>query len=539
MDLDDCSTSGIDRGQSFWSNTEGLLELSLTNDSREVRFRGVEPTTVSVHLNGGPYSRQRNPPQPERWRLYLPDSTRELEILPEAGSQAALDVDAKFAKLKCSVRGEVGSFCKVNLAATSLWRLEVRFADCELRPLRPGTTLRMEEIALEEGSLTLANSQVSRLRLMGKSGLKVVRGTIGELAIRIGSKAQIISPKKQVTRLIAFGAPNEGDATFLLYDGTSLRVGEGDGLDIAVASDSEIIFGRKVAATTIRGPGHVDIRRAGEEVTLGGATLSLGRNASLLGASGRVILRAARDATLAGKVQPPSQLEILDLANEPPADVVGSSLSGIRLPVTTQGLRVISALRADAQHVSPLLGEYLPGSRQHARAHPRRKTTEAQRLFDAVYARALSDLANQKGADGATRTLLAHCRYRTRNRYASSTFERLILSAYRLIGYGERMAPALLTFLAVCVFMTLLAHAHDKLTLTPAGARVWVLSLASWLVTPLHVLRLTPGAAPSASFSQPWDTIARLLIAIPFATAALALRKFVKEERAGSNGSNA
>jgi len=111
--------------------------------------------------------------------------------------------------------------------------------------------------------------------------------------------------------------------------------------------------------------------------------------------------------------------------------------------------------------------------------------------------------------------------------------ERFILAAYRLIGYGERPMPAFILYFVVALLMAMLSLRDESLALTISGIKHFLTVVTGWLVSPLHLLNLTEDKDSIVHFNQPWDTFARLLIAAPFATGLLALRKYVKDEKPG------
>jgi hypothetical protein len=255
-------------------------------------------------------------------------------------------------------------------------------------------------------------------------------------------------------------------------------------------------------------------------------------HSQIVDAFGHVRLEQARDASLSGVAGSKSANidDLLVISGAVSAsEVSGSSFTDIAIPVSLEGLRTISILREGADAVGPALHGGLPGLGQLAFPYPasvmQPKISHSLQL-EARYASAMAELASGKGAPASTRTLLAWCAYRLRNATASSRIERMVLSAYRVLGYGERFAPAFAAFILAAVALNV-AALHGRPT-DWDGVDTWFLGLADWLLTPLHILNLTDSPKPAFTFEQPWDALARLAVALPFAVSVLALRKFVK-----------
>jgi hypothetical protein len=213
----------------------------------------------------------------------------------------------------------------------------------------------------------------------------------------------------------------------------------------------------------------------------------------------------------------------------------GLTVNEVVIPQTLRGLQMIATLQSNAQQVSPAIHDKLPGL--GALAGPRLSALLRPNLSDSEmqiagqYARSLADLANSTGAPASVRTQLAWCSYRMRTATAPARAERVLLGFYRLVGYGERVVPAALTYITIAALMNILALHDADFMLSVGGMLHWLRGFLDWLVTPLHILKLTGDRQTAFTFSQPWDTLARLLVAIPFATGVLALRKYVKEDR--------
>jgi hypothetical protein len=144
------------------------------------------------------------------------------------------------------------------------------------------------------------------------------------------------------------------------------------------------------------------------------------------------------------------------------------------------------------------------------------------------YTEVLSDLADAKGAPSSVRSDLAWYRYKLRNLTAPQTWERRLLTAYGLLGYGERFSPPARLYLVVAATAAILSLLGRPIELSVDGFITVGHSYVDWLMTPLHLLQLGEGSAPQFELPQYLDQVFRALIAIPFVTAALTIRKLVK-----------
>ena len=91
--------------------------------------------------------------------------------------------------------------------------------------------------------------------------------------------------------------------------------------------------------------------------------------------------------------------------------------------------------------------------------------------------------------------------------------------------------PAFVLYFVAALLMAMVSLWDESFAPTVAGVRHFLTVVTGWLVSPLHLLNLTEDKDSLVHFNQPWDTFARLLVAAPFATGLLALRKYVKDEK--------
>jgi hypothetical protein len=315
--------------------------------------------------------------------------------------------------------------------------------------------------------------------------------------------------------------------------GSTVRVARCIDTRVVVASGAHLEVLDLCGGLDVTGPGRVMLSTADIVIFRQPAvTLDLGLHAQVSGSTGSVRLGRVARATVSGDGAAPGVGQGLMIESvDPTSDALdGVSLLNARFPVSLAGRQSISALRLHADSVTPRLTDDIPGRgvwRRPSRApHPPRDELQMQ----AEFTRALADLAAERGAPASIRTDLAWSAYRMRNASAPGKTERCILSAYRVIGYGERALPPLALYCILALLMALCALHDHPWDPNLNGIKTLGDAYLTWLVTPLHLLHLTED--PKNTFSLPGhaDTFARIAIAIPFVTAVLALRNYVKED---------
>lgn len=144
--------------------------------------------------------------------------------------------------------------------------------------------------------------------------------------------------------------------------------------------------------------------------------------------------------------------------------------------------------------------------------------------IEAEYANALADLAASRGAPASVRTNLAWLSYRMANLTAPGRAERFVLWLYRMIGYGERVMPAVICYAVVALTCAIISLHAAAFSLSPSGFHLFLGRWGDWLASPLHLLHFNDSITDTGW----WFTLGRALVAIPFLTAVLALRNYVK-----------
>jgi hypothetical protein len=309
------------------------------------------------------------------------------------------------------------------------------------------------------------------------------------------------------------------------------------GLDLTVANNATLMIGRTATRLAVRGEGLLQVNQTATVQDLELAhplKLRLYEHAVVTGATGQVVLQLAANAQLVGSER--SGLELTDIAPTPftdPAQALGgAALENIKIPMNARGRQQLALLEHVA-HFTPYVRD-LPMIRirewRYRRPFARKrwptKLEQAQLSGEYEYVKTLARLAAEKGAPGSVRTKLAWATYRMRNLAAGSPVERIALSAYRVIGYGERAIPAVATWLLAAVVAIPIARGiHPDLSVR--GLREFGEQWGHYVLSPLHLLRLGGGDDNPGTR----ELIARILVAAPFVTAVLAARNYVKADR--------
>jgi|GEM_PF-5418440 len=257
-----------------------------------------------------------------------------------------------------------------------------------------------------------------------------------------------------------------------------------------------------------------------------GVALTCSENSSIMDLSGDVRLGGCAGAHLEGaRGKGFTILGKVDGSTE--ADWSGSILIGFQTPPGLAGRRLLADLegayhlnpnasnisgwdQALTTNLSPVTWMYYLQSFRADRFQPARQNAE--------YLRELSRLAREKGAPGATRTKLGWCANRLRNQTADGV-EWIALSFYRLIGYGERPLPALVTWLIAALLSTWVA-------LSTTNASDFNETFGSMSLGPLAGIMRVDGSGAHVDGTG-WLAL-RALVAIPLVTGLIALRNYVK-----------
>ncbi|NDL60077.1 hypothetical protein [Phytoactinopolyspora mesophila] len=291
-----------------------------------------------------------------------------------------------------------------------------------------------------------------------------------------------------------------------------------------------------------------------ESLTGNGRQMKLGaRRAVVSRLSGRWRIRDAREASLSGEgagfailgLSLPRQRGRTDRFD-------GAVVTNFSLPRLETRRRVLASMTG-AYHLSPN-ADRIPGSgsKYHelslrlarkalkqptslARSVPRvftgRLDPEVKKALDrdAEFVGELSRLAHQHGAPGSVRTRISWCAYRLQHLTAGRLSERALLIVYRCLGYGEKPAPAFLTWILLALILVPTVAVFDSSSTLDAsvqGFHEYIRQAAEMALGPLGTLS---GIGTSAAST--WDYALRTVIAIPLVTGGLALRNYLKRPR--------
>lgn len=211
----------------------------------------------------------------------------------------------------------------------------------------------------------------------------------------------------------------------------------------------------------------------------------------------------------------------------------GTMMTDVILPAGLVGRRVLDVLEGAYQFTPSV--KKIPGRDQTllARVLGRRQTrytgdreVRRQLYEDAEFVRELSVLCRKKGTPGSVATTVGWCAYRLRHLKARGV-ERLALSVYRMLGYGERPLPALITWLCLSLALAGPVLAADGAKFDWTGVDLILSEAGRLALGPLAGL-LRGGNLSGGDLAE---IAARALTSIPLVTGALALRNYVKAER--------
>lgn len=439
-----------------------------------------------------------------------------------------------------SSRSSNGERGNLELRSNEASHINIVGADVDLAGivdiLRPAAVV-VESAQLQDGTLTSQRVEIKLLELSGQIALNDRRGRV--LDVTIHGRADLITtedcPRLVRVHSAHLSTPTEGEpaprAELRVRGGQALKCEEVVGLNVRVDE------GATLSVATLRlveltGPGRVEVQQ-GRSVALQmpAIRLSLAPYGQLVDVWGALHLVSGRHGHVSAKKQGAAgeRLEVLSVDAKDRA-LEGISLTGIHIPPNLSGRETIAVLRDQAEYVTPAVTNDLPGRGplrgiRNLFGWLAPEPDPINATMDTEYSAALADLAQQKGAPASVRTALAWSSYRMRNITAPSWAERFLLSVYRLIGYGERPAPAFIAYIAAAALVTAVIWGDTQLVLDDSeGYKNVGKTFGYWLATPLHVLNLTGQEESIGAIG----TLGRLVVAVPFVTAVLATRNYLK-----------
>lgn len=518
-----------------WSDaTQGELDL-----------RGLDFRRLSLDVAGNSWNNTA-PTTPVSFEVALPPDILQVTFELREGTQAQVTLIGLPESAYVHVVGpRRASPCRLVLHETPAKSIHVIRARLDVDALETRTKSHRAAISLLEvvdGELQVSGRNVNVLKCSGWCVVEMTNTPVGKLRTEPRTKLRINTRECRVKVHDGTVDASSGEPFLILESGSDLAVDQATSSHVAIQEGARIRVS-KASDLTVRGPGTFVVGSNADRLNFASppARLVALRHSAIVSARGEVVLQQVTDCSIVGiSLTTPRDFadhtNSLIIADVESADssLSGASLSEFALPVSLGGLSTISRLDKHAQHASPLIHGGLPGlgalSGLRLSAYLKPKLSETELLVRAEYSRSLADLARSKGASASVRTTLSWARYRMRSIVAPRRTERWLLAAYRVLGYGERFVPPLLLFAVLVLFFNVLSLRHESFALDPGSIRYFLRNLLDWALTPLHLLRLTEPDVRHAAFSEPWDTLARLLIAIPFGTAILVMRKFVKED---------
>ncbi len=530
-----------------WSESDKCLRLILTVGSARLDLRNLPARRIELSFAGTMY----NPDAPttaEEWSVSTSATTDTVSIAVREGRQVDVLLFPGRKLLSVWASSSNANKTRLGLAHSPVHVLALREISADLSR-QQHASIPLSSLQLHDARVIVNNRQINQLSMKGRCYYKATSTDVGALTVREQVQLTGFTAYCHIGSVFCQSSPGaDVSAPQLILAGDShVHVRKLKDLKVVLAKGARL-SAEDASDVQCRGAGSFQVTATARQITfLASGTpptaplLLLDRYSQLVGASGSVRLGAVAGASLSGVARPTSDDShghnrlVIEGLPEEPEELDGVTLINVDIPVTLQGLRMIAKLSTSAHQVTPALHQALPGLgplagfRLSAFRHPR--SDGPHLLLQSQYASALSELASKTRAPASVRTRLAWCTYRLRNLVAPGRTERTLLTAYRAIGYGERVMPALCLYIFLAVVMTSLALVGQELVATLTGLKYWLRGYLDWLITPLHVLKLT-GERKESDFAlnQPWDTLARLPLAIPFATAVLALRKYVKED---------
>lgn len=508
------------------------MEVTTAANGGTVTLDPGDSGEAILHVYGNPTAGLRPP-----WMaVRFPSSVRRLRIEVAASTNVGLDL-AGHAELTVDVQGE-GQTSSVSLAPGSVADITLSGVVAEIRPTKSDVAaarLGIGELSISSGCLVdLGSIDTPKVTVDGTATLRSSDARIDLLNVTPGSNLACVLGKPGVVGRLTMLQVESGKAAdqFVLESNSTLTVGLCVDVAVRLEERASLRVDGECAQLDVTGPGQLSLAAA-DAVTFRSppVTLNLDPHAQVVAATGTVRLGRVASSHIAGTgsaagLSPGLTVESVEAS----ADSLGNlSLVNATFPVSLSGRRTISALREHADNVTPMLTDNIPGRgpwRLPARA-PR--LIREDLMMQSEFTRALAALAGERGAPASIRTDLAWSSYRMRNASAPGRTERWVLSAYRLIGYGERAIPPLVLYVGVALVLAALSLHEREIDPSLGGVATYLGAFGNWLITPLHLLRLTEDPPSAYTFSEPWGTLARIALAIPFVTAVLAFRNYVKE----------
>ncbi|MBD3926574.1 hypothetical protein IEZ26_18265 [Nocardioides cavernae] len=466
---------------------------------------------------------------PPSGTVKLPPDVQRLHIRMPGKRQGQLKLIGASHVTFLLLSGSSRTRSRLTLDAPSIRHLLLERIEVELHAPLQKAHRHTSSLRMTDASLTVRNRHVNDLLLTGLCQLDLDGTQVEKMMVPTATRASMstrncsVGLVKMSESATGYGSDSPTLTLEAIGGGKEVTFERMQNINVAVGRQIEVIV-READSVIMQGAGQVRVRQSARALRLkSGLVISADRGAQLIETSGEVTLAQVANSRITSD-ETHGPLVISKLAEG--FEVSGLSIAGVEFPVTLEGLRLISIMSADAGHVVPTVPTQLRQASQRATSDTSVHARELELASN--YAEVLSDLADKRGAPSSVRSELAWFRYRLRNLTAPERWERRLLSGYELLGYGEKFTAPGKLYLAVAAFaagLCLLGRPFDP---SIEGVLLVLHSYVDWLMTPLHLLKLGEGTEPDFELPQYLDQLFRALVAAPFVTAVLTVRKFVK-----------
>ncbi|MQW74878.1 hypothetical protein GHK92_03250 [Nocardioides sp. dk4132] len=334
------------------------------------------------------------------------------------------------------------------------------------------------------GGVLEISGHLPLVTLMGDCMLTATSGRDAAIAkVVVGSDSQLTFGNEKALNIHKLSATGGARLTLAQFSSSEcrLRIREVEpGVTLVARSNTPIVWGiRSASGVLLIGGVNLEVERHGICSGLTGEALgdwkpaiAAAENAVITELEGTFILGSVRGATIAGGSRGYLIAGIAErrfgrdgITQDPLAQ---SILREFSIPSGLTGRKLLTKFSSVFQ-LEPSR-QHLPGSQMTAwrEFNLRRPWRSVQSLFlgagpsdrdrvnlflDSELMRELHRLVKEHGAPGASRTKVGWCAYRLRHATTEGRVERLALTGYRTLGYGERPLPSLVTWLALSMLM--------------------------------------------------------------------------------------
>jgi hypothetical protein len=293
---------------------------------------------------------------------------------------------------------------------------------------------------------------------------------------------------------------------------------------------------------TIEGSGRLTIPSGAalNDVTLCGPSLNANPGTTIMGLGGVLRPVKCKDAVITAA--PGSCFVYRGIAPGGKSDALTSStIRGVEVPVSGDGRRFIREL-SNAAVVDPSVAQLPAFSGEWPRFFARQKFLkghERRRELSeaALFTQELAGMAEHKSVSGSIRTKTSWAGYRSRQLDSPSRWERALLAAFRLVGYGQRPGPPFAAWIAMAVVgATVVSWARSDFSSSVAfeisDTGNYLVLFGEMLLSPFVLIRLAADSPPQglSSLAGQVVLVARALVAVPFVFTVVALTRLVRAE---------